>query len=265
MYTITNLFNGMMYVGKTAVTVVARLKSHHREKNKSYLSRAIRKYGWDNFEVKVVYEGVNEREINAVERGLIAEYGTFAPRGYNLTIGGDGVSGLKRPEFSKRMKGRTVSKETGDKISATKKTLGQGGDQKHMAMMVKKIRALSSRPVWCVETGQVWASIKSCSDDLGASIAQLQRCINSLHRTCQGKHFNDIEGINKPDPILGRIGHPIIEIGDCYVVEYESIKEASEFLGIKRGMIYRVCAGTRANTHGRIFQYNGDLTNISVR
>jgi hypothetical protein len=52
----------------------------------------MRKYGTDNFSIAVLYEATSFLELQAVERGLIAEHGTYASsgKGYNLTSGGEG-------------------------------------------------------------------------------------------------------------------------------------------------------------------------------
>ena len=60
----------------------------------------MRKYGKAAFSVATVYEAVDLKELLAVEKGLIAQYGTYATAGgYNQTLGGEGVFGLKwKPE-----------------------------------------------------------------------------------------------------------------------------------------------------------------------
>lgn len=52
-YKIINLINGKIYIGKTKYTADARFKAHvinsKNESNDTYLYRAMRKYGLDNF------------------------------------------------------------------------------------------------------------------------------------------------------------------------------------------------------------------------
>jgi hypothetical protein len=58
-------------------------------------AKAILKYGWDNFEHKVLYENLSAEEAKAKEIELIAQYHTWIrdPRchGYNMTPGGEGA------------------------------------------------------------------------------------------------------------------------------------------------------------------------------
>lgn len=94
-YVITNKTNGKQYVGKTEHgDPTQRFKEHLRESRKERnenrpLHRAIRKYGEDNFILKVLEEVSSEiseeKEIFWIER-----LGTYGSKGYNATLGGDG-------------------------------------------------------------------------------------------------------------------------------------------------------------------------------
>lgn len=95
-YQIRNKLTGDAYIGITRFSLAERWRRHKgnaRNGYKSHFHRAIRKYGWDNFELSVLYEGVAWNELCAVERGIIAER---APK-YNSSYGGEG-GGLWTPE-----------------------------------------------------------------------------------------------------------------------------------------------------------------------
>jgi group I intron endonuclease len=70
-YKITNNVNGKFYVGKTVKTVQNRFCNHCydaiKRNSTTYLHRAIRKYGKENFIVEKIElcnnENLNEREI----------------------------------------------------------------------------------------------------------------------------------------------------------------------------------------------------------
>lgn len=126
-YLITCRVSGKRYVGKTAYSAKYRCYRHKMADDSSMpLHRAIKKHGWENFTVEVLYQGVDEVEIGFVERAAIASYDTYAPNGYNVTIGGDGRSGRKMSEESlERMraaqKGKRISIETRAKMSLSRK------------------------------------------------------------------------------------------------------------------------------------------------
>lgn len=93
-YVITNKINGKQYVGKTNRTTKQRLVDHKKEMSRSRsahrpLYRAFNKYGFDNFELKVIETNLTPEEAEQKEIDLIDKLGTFN-KGYNATIGGDG-------------------------------------------------------------------------------------------------------------------------------------------------------------------------------
>ena len=87
-----------VYFGVTTCSLAKRWREHKcavKTGNENVLYRAMRKYGNDAFSITLVYEATSQPEMFAVEKGLIAQYGTFVRSGgYNLTIGGDGAAHL---------------------------------------------------------------------------------------------------------------------------------------------------------------------------
>jgi group I intron endonuclease len=112
-YLITNTMNGKQYIGITKGSLNRRFKAHLNTAKKAddniALYNAIRKYGVDAFTVEQIASSFSRKDLCALEVQLIAQYKTKAPNGYNLTDGGDGLSGYtKTPEqiaaHSARMK-----------------------------------------------------------------------------------------------------------------------------------------------------------------
>ena len=142
-YRIDCLRSGKVYIGISSVSLKKRWQRHIRcaltLNFRWAICGAIRKYGVDAFLPTLIYEAVNAREAQMVERGLIAQYGTLWPRGYNMTCGGElaprscnpalGALSRKRllgvkqtPQHiankSAGMMGHTVSPEARKKIGA---------------------------------------------------------------------------------------------------------------------------------------------------
>lgn len=100
-YRLTNEVTGRKYIGKS-IEFKQRM-SHHRsdalnmksKRRKSYLQNSIRKHGWENFKQEVLIDDVPEEDLNNLEISYIAIENTMVPRGYNMTIGGEGGSGYK--------------------------------------------------------------------------------------------------------------------------------------------------------------------------
>lgn len=68
----------------------SRKKSHKwcAEKPKLFFHYALRKYGFNNFEWLVIFNGLEDDELNLFERAMIRKLNTRVPNGYNLTDGG---------------------------------------------------------------------------------------------------------------------------------------------------------------------------------
>lgn len=88
-YMIINMCNDKRYIGITTRSVEERFEEHC--KANSYIGRAIRKYGRENFFVSIIDTADDKEELFELEREYIKFHGTYK-NGYNLTIGGDGAS-----------------------------------------------------------------------------------------------------------------------------------------------------------------------------
>lgn len=133
-YKITNTVNTKLYIGITKRYLSARWWYHKYNARdngaNTAIARAMRKHGMGNFSIEVICTAISLREAVAIERGLIAAYGTFRPLGYNLTVGGEGV---ERP-------GRPPSPETIAKMRAAK--LGRKNTPEHIANSAAAHRGL---------------------------------------------------------------------------------------------------------------------------
>jgi group I intron endonuclease len=112
-YQHTNRFNGNSYIGKTSKTLEQRWRQHVWEsfdENKtsygSHFHRAIRKYGPEAFEHKIIHICESKEEMDYCEIFYISFFDT-KNNGYNMTDGGDGQS-----------EGFTHSEEVRQKIGA---------------------------------------------------------------------------------------------------------------------------------------------------
>lgn len=107
-YVYTNLINNHKYVGKTT----RRLDERHKQHIKSSLNenagdfncllhKAFRKYGLENFSLEIVFEFIGKEMNNKIndilseqEKHFISIYNTYND-GYNMTIGGEGITGIE--------------------------------------------------------------------------------------------------------------------------------------------------------------------------
>ena len=100
-YKVINLNNNKKYIGWTDKPCVEdRWRGHlsdARNGSPYHIHRAIRKHGTLSFKIEQIDECYDKDEKNRLEIHWIAHYNTFLGEGYNMTEGGEGVSGFKRP------------------------------------------------------------------------------------------------------------------------------------------------------------------------
>jgi group I intron endonuclease len=98
LYMIVNKINGKYYIGKTTTSLKHRWYFHKyntAHDGKTYLYRAMRKHGVDNFEIHELGSHYkSDEELKKWEAAFIQLFKSQDPkRGYNLTAGGDGATG----------------------------------------------------------------------------------------------------------------------------------------------------------------------------
>ena len=117
-YKIFNNFDDKIYIGLTTKSKAIERWYQHRysarhltDSDKSYLHRAMSKYGVDNFSFEIIEEIPNS-QLPKREKYWINYYNTYSPNGYNLTKGGEGTPGFSRPqtEEEKFKRGESLKK-----------------------------------------------------------------------------------------------------------------------------------------------------------
>ena len=104
-----NKINGKIYIGITKQLPEKRWgKDGSNYKSSPHFYSAIQKYGWDNFEHKILYEGLTYKEACEKEKELIKKFQSMNREfGYNSTSGGDSfvMNEETRQKISKSMMG----------------------------------------------------------------------------------------------------------------------------------------------------------------
>lgn len=133
-YKWTNKINNKCYIGKTVNEEQRKYQHLHDRRCKSLFHQAIDKYGINNFDYEILFETKSSDEnrlnyiLNSMEQFYIRRYKSNSQNfGYNLTKGGDGISGRFgednpffnhhhteewKQQHSEVMKGRKPSEET---------------------------------------------------------------------------------------------------------------------------------------------------------
>jgi group I intron endonuclease len=127
-YKIENKIDGKFYIGKTSKTLEERFRKHlyNHLDGQTYLYKAMRKHGIENFDISLVEEVTEDLDLR--EKYWIAELNPT----YNMTVGGDGGDTSSSPNFKfgiqqhhytrtdypgSRMLGKTHTSETKRKQS----------------------------------------------------------------------------------------------------------------------------------------------------
>ena len=144
-YIVTNQVNSKVYVGQT-IDFYQRVNSHKRANNSApYLHNAIKKHGIDKFDFIILENNIPTKYLDVREMFWIEQIDCVAPKGYNLTQGGEGgiPSDETRQKMSKSQKGRTFSDEHKRKISKSQKGRTFSDEHKHKISESKKGRTFS--------------------------------------------------------------------------------------------------------------------------
>lgn len=143
-YMYTNKINGMKYVGQTIQSLKKRHYSHITGKD-SYIDRALRKYGEDNFKLEVLEDNIGADKLDEREIYWIKYYDSFN-NGYNLTKGGQGTptyDTAKALKIIELLKYSTLTmEEIGNKMGCTIYTVSEinTGDTCHFKDVKYPIR-----------------------------------------------------------------------------------------------------------------------------
>lgn len=175
-----NKTNGKVYVGITSQKPENRFRDGGKGyfvgySHKTSFQHAIEKYGWGGFDHIIVADGLSEERAKAAERGVITLFSANDRiHGYNLTEGGDGVTGFVcsdalRKARSERMKGIRFSEETRRKMSEAKQDYTPWNKGKHPGATEKQIEARRNRARKIKTVDGVFDTTTDCAEFYGVT------------------------------------------------------------------------------------------------
>ena len=184
-YVQTCTANEKSYVGQTTRGAQVRWREHVRHaccaKHADFnypISWAIRKYGADVFESRVLAVARTKEELDNLEKVWIILLQTRKPNGYNLGIGGEGNPGLKHTDKAKAKiaaahRGKPLSAEHRATLSAAGKgnPIHGGGVPKGYKWSSERNENLrraitgKKRPDLTARNLQRWAAFRAAQDE----------------------------------------------------------------------------------------------------
>lgn len=104
--------NGKVYVGISS-NVKRRwaANGYYYHLSDTIFSRALNKYGWDNFQHIIIQEGLTKQEACDIEKELIAYYKAKGIS-YNITDGGEGFVGKHSAEHNRHKREARIANST---------------------------------------------------------------------------------------------------------------------------------------------------------
>lgn len=147
-YKITNTINSKIYIGQTIKKLSERIHGHladvKRNRN-TKIARAIRKYGFENFNFEVIDYALFQEQLNELEKKYIKLFNSNTNQfGYNLLSGGN--QGGKHSEETKLK----ISKKL--KENSNKYWLG-----KSQSIESNKKRTESMKGISCPQRGRKYS------------------------------------------------------------------------------------------------------------
>ena len=207
---------GKVYIGITRNDPLKRWQNGRGYRTNEYFTRAIKKYGWENFKHEILVTGVSEKEAKEKEIFLIAEYKSNQREyGYNISSGGESRSGTKLTEDHKEKirqgnLGKKVSEETRRKLSESAKR--SWSNPEHVEYM-RKINTGANNKMY------------------GVKLTNEQKLLRKCKTVVQ------------------------IDFNGFFVREFISIHEAYNVTKISRDSISKCCKGKYKQAGGYVWKY----------
>lgn len=218
-YMYTSKTSHKSYIGQTMYSLNRRKSGGYS----AHFNNAIRKYGWDDFESKILGRYPPD-QLNEMESHFITAYDTVN-NGYNCTVGGDGSRGYKQ------------SKETIDKKSTCIVQYDlQGNVINRFSSINEAMRLTKIRHIHECVIG------KNNYHSAGGFVWKRE---NEKFEITKDKYNNSgvkcrVESYTKDGKL---------------VASYNSINEAGRVLGINSSHIVETCKGTRKSAGGFVWKY----------
>lgn len=255
--------NGKLYIGISHNTLEAR-SGHGANYYSQHFTRAIKKYGWDNFSHITLMDHLTWEQAVECEKYLIKKYKSNNPDfGYNITAGGEGTYGYHHSEqtrnkISESNKGKLVSKETRQKLSEYNKQL----NKEHPERLVQK--SMRSKELWLNEdyrnkqvishTGKHHSAeqIQKIKDGNKGKVYS-QETRSKISEIVKAQHENEralgIKRKTRSKPVEQYTTDGV------YVQTFNSGKAAAEYIGVHPTSISDCCKGRIKVCKGYIWKF----------
>ena len=243
--------NEKKYIGITSTAPASRWGKdgiHYKEQTVFY--NAIKKYGWENFEHKILVKGLTKEEAEQKEIELIALY-KLTDRNYGYNVSNGGFASACTPEVAEKIRianiGKKRTKETREKISNALKGIKRSDETK------RKVSEANRGKVRSKEVKERMSRTfkgRKLTEEAKANISKAKM---GEKNPMYGKKVSE-ERIKKQQASVGTRRVCQYNTDGVLIREWDSIRTASKELGICYKNISRSCT-TKYNAGGYKWEY----------
>jgi group I intron endonuclease len=229
-YLVQNKIDGKVYIGKTN-NIHRRWNQHKasaRRGDGHYLHKAILKHGQDNFSVEELERSQSEQQAHELEKVYIRLTNATDPSiGYNLTFGGEGVSGNEevRKKLSEHFKGEKSVSYRHDIPTEEVVRLYQGG--KTLEEIAEQFRS-STTPIR-KRLRAAGVKIRNTGNPKGTHVGKDNWNYGKHFTIPSCRKFSDEDAIN-----LYKSGLSLAEVGEKLGVCHSAINRRLILLGVTK-------------------------------
>ena len=185
--------NGKAYIGITKQEPKVRWGGGNGYARNEYMHRAIKKYGWENIEHIILFDGLLEADACEIEKSLIKKHKTNEKEfGYNIESGGQcsNLAESTKQKLREAHIGKSVSKEAREKMRASRNRFLSENPEEYkktmdnMMLAVEKAAELKRKPVIQYDLDgnflAVWNSTREAERVLGIYHSHIAKCCNKV-------------------------------------------------------------------------------------
>lgn len=150
-YCYMNKINNKYYIGQT-LWEQQRYNQHKQCYEDSVFHRAIQKYGFENFEYKILFESDDVEQLNLKEQEYIQYFNSLVPNGYNIDSGGRNNHHKTPDKDSKILMSEAKGVLTEDEVKMLRREYLNNGHpvelyKKYFSNRINSIQAFLN--IWC--------------------------------------------------------------------------------------------------------------------
>ena len=185
--------NGKAYIGITRQEPKIRWGGGNGYVRNEYMYRAIKKYGWENIEHIILFDGLSEEDACEIEKSLIKKYRTNEKEfGYNIESGGQcsNLAESTKQKLREAHIGKSASEETREKMRASRKRFLSENPEyykknsENIMCAVEKAAELKRKSVIQYDLDgnflAVWNSTREAERVLGIYHSHIAKCCNKV-------------------------------------------------------------------------------------